>query len=576
VTATSNTAFEQAKRLFVEGNRHVTGGRWPEAKACFAASLQWLPGRPSTLMNLAIAHIRLGEPEAALPLLAQVLAAEPGNADAWCQQGIALSDLNRHAEALPSLERAIALAPTHGAARFHRGIALNVLRRHEAAHADFAWLVQQQADNAEAWFRHGQTLQALGRHAEAQPAYERALALDDTIAQAWSNLGGIHKDARRIDAAASCYERAIEHGADRELHRWYLASLRAEATPGKAPKAYLEALFDDYADQFDSHLLKVLRYRAPTVLAEAIGRAQPQGFGSALDLGCGTGLVAPLLKGAVPHIDGVDLSQRMLDKARALGLYDRLVKAEVVEHLLATERRYDLVLSADVVPYLGELEPLFAAVRRVIEPGGVFAFSAERAEPTERFVLRASMRYAHGEAYLRGLAAQHGFATVELLQQVLREDAGQPIEGLYLVLRAATRRSAARLLKRPRPGDQRTAARPTPQAAPPLCRPSLRSTVSSGHSPVSELCARLSPTKAVSQSQWAEWNNGLAAAPSASDTRITMPANRRMTFSICMVFPAMLWDDNGVQHDATDASRLPHRLHSAGIAPRCRRRRSLQ
>ena len=433
-------AFERAKGLFVEGNRHFAEGRFADAKACFAASLQLLPGRPSTQMNLATTHIRLGEPAAALPLLQQVLAAEPGNAEAWCQQGVALGDLERRDEALLSLQQALTLSPhdtpVHALARYHRGISLNVLRRHEVALADFAWLVQHQPANAEAWFRHGQTLQALGRHTEAQPEYERALALDDTLAQAWSNLGGIHKGAQRLDEAAACYERAIEHGADAELHRWYLASLRGEATPEAAPKAYVEELFDDYADQFDNHLVNVLRYRTPTVLAEALQRAHPQPFRSALDLGCGTGLVAPLLKGRVALLDGVDLSQRMLDKARALGLYDRLDKADVVEHLRTTERRHDLVLSADVVPYLGELEPLFAAVRRVLEPGGVFAFSAERAAPAERFTLRASMRYAHGEAHLRELAAEHGYAVLDVQTLVLREDAGQPIDGLIVLLGA--------------------------------------------------------------------------------------------------------------------------------------------
>lgn len=437
MTAPSPEAFEHAKRLFLDGLAHFEAARLPEARACFEQSLRWLPGRPSTLTNLAATHIRLGAPAAALPLLQQVLVAEPDNAEAWCQQGVALGDLERRDDALSSLQRALALAAEHALARYHRGITLNVLRRHEAALADFAWLVQRQPDRAEAWFRQGQTLQALGRHVEAQPAYERALALDDSLAQAWSNLGGIHKDAARPEQAAACYERAIEHGGDHELHRWYLASLRGGGAPQAAPKAYVEGLFDDYADQFDSHLVKVLRYRTPTVLAEAIRRAQPQGFRSGLDLGCGTGLIAPPLKDLVPHLDGVDLSQRMLDKARSLGQYDRLDKADVVQHLLATERRYDLVLSADVVPYLGELEPLFAAVRRVIEPGGVFGFSAEQAAPAERFVLRPSMRYAHGEPYLRELAGRHDFALVELLAQVLREDAGRPIDGLYLVLRAA-------------------------------------------------------------------------------------------------------------------------------------------
>jgi len=126
----------------------------------------------------------------------------------------------------------------------------------------------------------------------------------------------------------------------------------------------------------------------------------------------------------------------MLDKARALQLYDRLDKADVIEHLLATDRRHDLVLSADVVPYLGELAPLFAAVRRVIEPGGVFAFSAEQAPAHERFTLRASLRYAHGEAYLRELAAAHAYAVLDVQTLVLREDAGRPIDGLIVLLRA--------------------------------------------------------------------------------------------------------------------------------------------
>lgn len=435
MTAASPEAFEQARRLFIEGNTHFEGARFREALACFEASLQWLPGRPSTLTNLAATLIRLGRHDAALAALRSVLAAEPANADAWCHRGVALSHLERHDDALAAFDRALAIEPEHTLALYHRGITLNVLRQHALALPAFERLVQLQSDRAEAWFRHGQTLQALDRHGEALPSYERALALDDALAQAWSNRGGILKDLKRVDEAAACYERAIEHGADAELHRYYLASMRGDATPAAAPKAYVEGLFDEYADRFDSHLIEVLHYQTPRVLVDTLRRVHPQPFVSALDLGCGTGLVAPLLQGLVPHIDGIDLSQRMLDKARALDLYDRLLKEDVVEHLLATERRYDLVLSADVVPYLGDLEPLFAAVRRVIEPAGVFAFTAERAEPRQRFVLRPSMRYMHGEHYLRELALRQGFTVSELMPHVLREDQGRPIDGLYLVLR---------------------------------------------------------------------------------------------------------------------------------------------
>jgi predicted TPR repeat methyltransferase len=436
VTALSPEAFEQARRLFIEGNTHFEGARFREALACFEASLQWLPGRPSTLTNLAATLIRLGRHDAALAALRGVLAVEPANADAWCHRGVALSHLGRHDDALAAFDRVLAIEPEHTLALYHRGITLNVQRRHALALPAFERLVQLQPDRAEAWFRHGQTLQALDRHGEALPSYERALALDDTLAQAWSNRGGILKDLKRVDEAAACYERAIELGADVEVNRYFLASLRGQATPSVAPRAYVEGLFDEYADQFDTHLVNVLRYQTPRVLVDNLRRVHPHAFRSALDLGCGTGLCAPLLQPVVRHIDGIDLSQRMLDKARALGLYDRLVKADLVEHLATTERRYDLVLSADVVPYLGDLDALFAAVRSVLDADGMFCFSAERGETDSTFTLRASMRYAHGERYLRELGARHGFAVLEVLQQVLREDQGRPIDGLYLYLHA--------------------------------------------------------------------------------------------------------------------------------------------
>jgi hypothetical protein len=53
------------------------------------------------------------------------------------------------------------------------------------------------------------------------------------------------------------------------------------------------------------------------------------------------------------------------------------------------------------------------------------------------------MRYAHGERYLRELGERHGFAVLEVLQHVLREDQGRPIDGLYLYLRARLRRDGA-------------------------------------------------------------------------------------------------------------------------------------
>jgi predicted TPR repeat methyltransferase len=74
-------------------------------------------------------------------------------------------------------------------------------------------------------------------------------------------------------------------------------------------------------------------------------------------------------------------------------------------------------------------------VRRVLQPGGLFAFSVEATDEPHP-VLRDSLRYAHGEAYLRALAAAHGLQGWRSPAGTLREDQGRPVAGLCVLLRA--------------------------------------------------------------------------------------------------------------------------------------------
>jgi predicted TPR repeat methyltransferase len=88
-----------------------------------------------------------------------------------------------------------------------------------------------------------------------------------------------------------------------------------------------------------------------------------------------------------------------------------------------------------VLVYFGALDELFTRVRGVLEPGGWFVFNVERHDgPGYR--LRASGRYAHGEAYLREAAAEAGFAIAAIEPAVLRHDYGAPVNGLCVSLRA--------------------------------------------------------------------------------------------------------------------------------------------
>ena len=398
-------AFERARQSFLGGLEQLAQGRLQEAEQSFLASLALLPGRVSTLVNLAAVRVRLGRPADALEAADQVLKLEPNDPDAWLHRAEALAQMARHEEALESFRQA-----------------------------------GESGRKALPWYRHGQVLQDLQRDEEALQSYERAVAIDPAFAPAWTNQGNILRERSRIAEAQQAFRQAIAHGGQDALHAYYLASVSpdgAQAAP-MAPSQYIEGLFDTYAEGFDHHVVDVLGYRAPEVLASRIGALAPgRRFRHALDLGCGTGLCGLQLKAWSERLTGVDLSSQMLAKAQATGCYQALVHQEVAEFLHATDTRHDLVVAADVFIYVGDLARVFTGLRRVLDDGGLFSFSVEALpdDAAAGFALRSTLRYAHSQRYVRALAADNGFEVVEVLGAPLRQDQRQPIDGLFFVLR---------------------------------------------------------------------------------------------------------------------------------------------
>ena len=396
---TPDTTLEHARQHFLEGIGHFEAGRLDAARVSFEASLAHAPGRPSVLMNLGITLCGLKQWPDAVAVLQRALAADAGQADAWFALGLSHEAQAQWADAAQALARGLAL---------------------HAARPDL-------------WMKCGDCQANAGRADDALRSYERVIEFDPQSAAAWSARGGLRRDLGQLDEAARCFERAIELGADPELHGYYLAAVRGAQSPAAPPRAYVETLFDQYAVDFESHLVDQLQYRGHEWLVRPLVESGRR-WRAVLDLGCGTGLCGPLLARHAEAIDGVDLSAAMLARARALGLYRELVHADLGNFLADTDRRADLVLAADVFIYVGALDEVFRHVRRILEPGGRFAFTVELAADGDAFRLLPSLRYAHSEAYLRRLADTHGFAVREIRCAPLRQNQQAPLDALYVYL----------------------------------------------------------------------------------------------------------------------------------------------
>lgn len=279
-----------------------------------------------------------------------------------------------------------------------------------------------------------------GDHSGATDLLVQVIELVPDWAPAWFALGEARQRLDDPHGAAQAFLTAQRHdragrlGADLRL-----AALGAASAPAQPAPAYLRQLFDQYAPQFEEHLVDRLGYRGPQLVEQAMASVAarlPPRFRHAIDVGCGTGLVARMIVagGACERISGIDISPQMIARARETGLYDRLIAGEAVQ-VLASEPSdsADLIVAADTLVYIGDLAPLFGELARVLMRGGVFAFTAQTG-PAGRWDLGADLRYRHAPAYLRALAEGHGFDVPVLTEESARNEHGAAVPGLVGVM----------------------------------------------------------------------------------------------------------------------------------------------
>ena len=210
------------------------------------------------------------------------------------------------------------------------------------------------------------------------------------------------------------------------------SSPRSAPSRWRAPRPIIVATyFDRFADTFDEQLYGVLQYGGPRRLNDLVA-ATGAPTARTLDLGCGTGAAGALLRPRATRLEGVDLSSRMLDKARARGSTTNWRRPTWSTGWRGAKNAYDLVFVADALIYLGELGPLLAAAAGAIAPGGSLAVTLE---PTTRapYELMPSGRFAHSPRALIAAAAPW-FSLRATRRAFLRLEAHRRVYGALVVL----------------------------------------------------------------------------------------------------------------------------------------------
>jgi predicted TPR repeat methyltransferase len=459
-----SAALHQAR-----GVAELRGGHPAQAVTAFEAAVSLAPGHAPTALLLAEARLANGDEDAALTTIDEVLAGEPAQPDAQEMRGTILRHQGRLAESIAAFEQALATRPAfvsalsnlggtlietgepqraipllrqaleqepeHLPAARNLGMALDAIGAQDAAAHLFAALAESGDD--EALLALGQLDLRRGRTDDAARSFATAIARQPRSVRAHFGLGEALREAGDATGAADSYRICLRLDPEDAIGAGLALSLVGGAAPAAPTGEFVRALFDAYAGRFDRALTEQLAYRGPTLLRDALDPLiSDLPKLTILDLGCGTGLAGAAFADRAAAIDGIDLSPRMIDRARERGLYRSLLTADLIAGIGQLPlRSYDLALAADVLVYLGDLRPLADTVHGALKPDGLFAFTVEHL-PDDRgdYALLPSKRYAHARTYIERLALP-GFALVRLGEVSTRTDRGVPVPGLLTILR---------------------------------------------------------------------------------------------------------------------------------------------
>lgn len=468
---------------------HAKLNEMSKALSYFIRALQQNPNDVACHNNLSNVYLALEDTEKALQHLHQALRIDPMHPEAYNNFGRLLYKQGRVDDAIPHFQKAlrinpdyweahynlahsfayqnqmnmaathyqevVRLVPTHPVAHFNLGLANLSDENYQSAEIHLSKAFELMPNNLEAAKQLGQVRVTLGKIEEAIQAYHHALDLSSELPEVQHNLAILYLRNQDHGNALTHFKAALALDPNNDTAKHMIMSLSNNQTSLAAPEQYVVQLFDQYADYYDEHVKSKLKYAVPGLLRAAVGQcltaASYRKVGRVLDLGCGTGLCGIFFRDLAVELIGIDVSEKMIERAKLLNAYEKLEVAEINGYLTkaiqeiassdvdmndnTVDNAFDIIIAGDVLVYTGDLTEIFANVEKALASKGRFAFTVEHLDVGyPRYYLQSSGRYAHHDVYIQSLAQQNGLE-VEYKEKITpREQEGQPIVGCLYVL----------------------------------------------------------------------------------------------------------------------------------------------
>jgi predicted TPR repeat methyltransferase len=430
---------DAAGQLLAQAMQLHRSGEVARARATYEQALAIAPEHPDVLHLLGMLEGQFGSGERGIELVGRAIERNPLEPMFHNNLGNIHSEMGRLEEAEPCYRRAVELDPERYDARNNLGVLLSRTGRFQAGEEVFKTLLEATPGFTDArenlaylYLRQGRMHEALTQCAIGLVTAPRHDGLRRLLGYAY-----VQWDMK--DKAIELYRDWLKEEPGHPEAQHYLTALTAEVAPERASDAYVQSVFDGFANSFDAKLAQ-LEYKAPELIGAEVARqlGLPAKALRIADAGCGTGLCGAHLAPYASKLSGVDLSLGMLHKAVARQLYDELTQAELVDYLQRREAAFDVLVSADTLCYFGALGPFAAAAAASLDPGGLLVFTVEADDDGEGvpdYTLHSHGRYSHRRGYVHDTLLDAGFEAPALSEVILRQEVNRPVRGWLVTAR---------------------------------------------------------------------------------------------------------------------------------------------
>ncbi|MBY0509772.1 MAG: tetratricopeptide repeat protein [Rhodospirillaceae bacterium] len=192
-------------------------GRLTEAHEAYQMILRAEPANLDALHGLGLLAVDLGQPERALPLLTQCVAAAPTQTLYRVSLGLAHLRTGDFENAAGHFLESANRLPHALEPRLYLARALGALGRWDQAHEVLIETAKRFPGRADVWAAKGNAERVLLRHVAAENSLRKALALTPHDVDVLNNMGVVVRAQGRTEEAVGYYREALARGGDRAV-----------------------------------------------------------------------------------------------------------------------------------------------------------------------------------------------------------------------------------------------------------------------------------------------------------------------------------------------------------------------